>query len=121
MFPSEVIKRIAELEEIDVETTGRKSGEPRRATVWVMVESGVPYVRSEYAERGKWYQNALADPKVAIWVDGERMEATASKVTDPAVLKRVSEALRRKYSHHGGYESMLAPEVEAATMELAAR
>jgi deazaflavin-dependent oxidoreductase (nitroreductase family) len=120
-FPPELLERIAQLEEIDVETTGRRSGEPRRATVWVVVEGGAPFVRSEFGERGRWYQNALAEPRVALWVEGKRIDAEASRPTDPAVLRRVSDAIRTKYGHHDSFESMLRPDVEPTTLRLDAR
>jgi deazaflavin-dependent oxidoreductase (nitroreductase family) len=116
-LPRDVLARIDEAQEIDVETVGRRSGEPRRATVWVVVVDDLPCARSEYAERGQWYQNALANPDVAIWVDGRRIAARATKVTDPALLRRVSEAIRTKYSHHAtGVDEMVAPDVEPATV-----
>jgi deazaflavin-dependent oxidoreductase (nitroreductase family) len=116
-LPQDVLERIDEAQEIDIETTGRRSGEPRRATVWVVVVDDAPCVRSEYAERGQWYQNALANPDVAIWVDGRRIPARATKVTDPEVLRRVSEAIRTKYSRHAaGVDEMVAPNVELATV-----
>lgn len=116
-LPRDVLERIDEAQEIDVETVGRRSGEARRATVWVVVVDDAPCARSEYAERGHWYQNALANPEVAIWVDGRRIPAQATKVTDPELLRRVSEAIRTKYSHHAaGVDEMVAPEVEPATV-----
>jgi deazaflavin-dependent oxidoreductase (nitroreductase family) len=116
-LPRDVLDRINEAQEVDIETTGRRSGEPRRATVWVVVVDDAPCARSEYAERGQWYQNALANPDVAIWVDDRRIPARATKVTDPELLRRVSEAIRTKYSHHAeGVAEMTAPNVEAATV-----
>jgi deazaflavin-dependent oxidoreductase (nitroreductase family) len=118
-FPAPVLDRFQALEEIDVETIGRRSGQPRRATVWVVVADGTPFVRSEFAERGNWYQNALADPRVAIWLEGDRINAGASKVTDAEVIRSVSDAIREKYAHHGSFGSILTPEAEAATLKLA--
>jgi deazaflavin-dependent oxidoreductase (nitroreductase family) len=116
-LPRDVLARIDEAQEIDVETVGRRSGEPRRATVWVVVVDDLPCARSEYAERGQWYQNALANPDAAIWVDGRRIAARATKVTDPVLLRRVSDAIRAKYSHHAtGVDEMVAPDVEPATV-----
>jgi deazaflavin-dependent oxidoreductase (nitroreductase family) len=116
-LPRDVLERIDEAQEIDIETTGRRSGKPRRATVWVVVVDDAPCARSEYAERGQWYQNALANPDVGIWVDGRRIPAKATKVTDGERLRRVSEAIRTKYSHHDeGVVEMTAPNVEQATV-----
>jgi deazaflavin-dependent oxidoreductase (nitroreductase family) len=120
-LPAELIKQLSELEEIDLETVGRRSGQPRRATMWVAVADGVPYVRSEHAEKGQWYQNAIAEPRVAIVIDGARHEALASQVTDANVLRRVSDALAKKYAHHGSVDVMLGPNVEPTTLRLSPR
>ena len=120
-FPPELIARIAALEEVDLETRGRRSGEPRRVTVWVVVSGDEVFVRSEHAERGQWYRNVLADPAVTLFVEADRVAAGATRVTDAALLRRVTEAFASKYAHHESVSSMLGPVVEAATVRLSPR
>src|SRR5436309_3534995 len=117
-FPGDTVQRLAESREIDVETTGRRTGQPRRTTVWVVVADGVPYVRSEFGAAGQWYRNAVADPRIAIVIGGGRLPATAIAVTDPARWRSVSDAYRAKYPRSSGLAEMVDPAVEPATLAL---
>jgi deazaflavin-dependent oxidoreductase (nitroreductase family) len=117
-FADDIVERLTEKPEVDIETTGRRSGLTRRTTTWVVVDDGVPYVRSEYGEAGHWYRNALAQPHLGLIVDGRRLEATATLITDPAQLQRVSEAYRTKYRRSSAVGEMVASAVEPMTLAL---
>ncbi len=117
-FADEIVRRLTEAPEVDIETTGRRSGLTRRTTTWVVVDDGVPYVRSEYGDAGHWYRNALAQPHLGLIVDGRRLEATATLVTDPAQFRRVSDQLRAKYRRSSAVGVMVAPAVEPMTLAL---
>ncbi len=117
-FPDEILERLATVREIEVETRGRRSGAIRSVTVWVVVDEGQPYVRSEFGDAGQWYRNALADPRVGLVVDGRRLEVVATLVTDRARWGRVSDALRAKYRDSRSLAIMVRPEVEPMTLAL---
>jgi deazaflavin-dependent oxidoreductase (nitroreductase family) len=117
-FADDIVERLTEKPEVDIETTGRRSGLTRRTTTWVVVDDGVPYVRSEYGDAGNWYRNALAEPHLRLIVDGRRLEATATLITDPAQLRRVSDQLRTKYRRSSAVGVMVAPAVEPMTLAL---
>jgi deazaflavin-dependent oxidoreductase (nitroreductase family) len=89
---------------IDITTTGRKSGEPRRIEIvfhriegrmWI---SGVPSPR-----RRGWIANLAEDPRLTVHLKGPvataDLSATARIVDDPAerrqVLDRVAQAWKR--------------------------
>lgn len=89
---------------IDITTTGRQSGEPRRIEIvfhridgrmWI---SGMPSARKR-----AWLANLEADPDLTIHLKGPAvvadLAATARIVDDPAerrhVLERVAQAWRR--------------------------
>ena len=101
-FPDDVVEHVTESREIDVETTGRRTGERRRTTVWVVVVDGVPYVRSEFGEAGQWYRNAVAQPLVTLIVRSRRLPARATLVTDPDRWRSVSDAILAKYGRSRG-------------------
>jgi deazaflavin-dependent oxidoreductase (nitroreductase family) len=117
-FADDIVERLTEKPEVDIETTGRRSGLTRRTTTWVVVDDGVPYVRSEYGDAGHWYRNALAEPHLRLIVDGRRLEATATLITDPAQLRRVSDQLRTKYRRSSAVGVMVDPKVEPMTLAL---
>jgi deazaflavin-dependent oxidoreductase (nitroreductase family) len=117
-FADDIIERLTGAPEVDVETTGRRSGLTRRTTTWVVVDDGVPYVRSEYGDAGQWYQNALAEPRLGLILDGRRHAVTATLVSDPAELGKVSDQLRAKYGRSSGVGVMVDPKVEPMTLAL---
>ena len=118
-FADEIVERLAAAREIDIETTGRRSGETRRTTIWVVVDEGVPYVRSEFGDAGHWYRNALAEPRLGLILKGQRLAATATPVTDPALWRRVSDAFRTKYGRNSAVGEMGDPAIEPMTLALA--
>ena len=117
-FSREDLAAIDAAEEVRIETQA-PSGEPHRTIIWIMVDDGEVFVRSVNGEAGRWYQEAKANPAVAIHVDGRRLPATAIAADDPDSIDRVSDALRRKYARHGGsLRSMLQPHNFATTLRL---
>ena len=89
---------------IDITTTGRRSGEPRRieivfhridGRIWI---SGIPS-----PNRRDWIANLEADPRLVVHLKGPAvvadLPATARIVSDPAerrsILERVAQAWRR--------------------------
>lgn len=117
-FPDDVIARLAEVREVDIETIGRRSGQTRRTTTWVVVDEGVPYVRSEFGDAGQWYRNALAEPRLGLIVDRRRLAATATLVTNPDRWRRVSDGFRAKYGRNSAVGEMVDPAVEPMTLAL---
>ena len=103
--------------EIRIETH-RPDGRVRSTIVWVVEDRGELFVRSEHGERGRWYQEALADPHVTIDDQGRRLEAIAVPVHDAESIQRVDEALNRKYAGRDGLAPMLTPEARQATLRL---
>ena len=49
-------------ETIDITTTGRKSGQPRRTEIWFRRVRGRTYITGTPGPRD-WYVNMLADPR----------------------------------------------------------
>ena len=117
-FSGEDLAAIDAAEEIRIETQA-PNGPTHRTIIWIMVDDGEVFVRSVDGEKGRWYQEAKANPAVAIHVDGRRLPATAIPADDPDSIDRVSAALNRKYAGHGGsLQSMLQPHNFATTLRL---
>lgn len=60
-----------------LETTGRVSGEPRQVPL-VATRVGTRVTVSTVRPSSQWARNALADPRVAVWVGGRRRPGTAT-------------------------------------------
>lgn len=116
---AEVLELISESREVVIET---RSGDRRfRTVIWVVVVDGDVLVRSVRGEAGRWYQRALADSEIDLVIGGRRSHFLARPVTDPEIIERVSDGLRRKYRPGGSLDSMLRPEVLGTTLLLEPR
>ena len=76
---------------IDVTTTGRASGEPRRIEIWYHVVDGRYYITGRPSPRS-WYANLLAEPTLTFHLKESAqadLPATARAVTDPEEKRRV--------------------------------
>jgi hypothetical protein len=110
------LDQIGVAREVLVET--RRGQRTYRTIIWVVVDAGEVFVRSVRGESGRWYQRALADPEVALLVDGKRFGFLARTANDPDSIRRTSEALRLKYAPGCSYDSMVRPEVLDTTLRL---
>jgi hypothetical protein len=116
-FEASDLAAMAAAEEVDIETRSQ-AGETHRTVIWIVEQDGAVYIRSFRGPRGRWYREALADPAVAIHVDGRRVPATAVPATDPASVEACSEGLRAKYARSQSLRAMLVDDVLPTTMKL---
>ena len=75
---------------IDITTTGRKSGQPRRVEIWFHNLDGVLYITGLPGTRG-WYANILADPRMTFHLKETTtadLPARATPITDTVEQKR---------------------------------
>ncbi len=76
---------------IDITTTGRRSGEPRRIEIWFLNVDGEIYITGTPGQRD-WFANMRANPalrfhlKESIQAD---LDATTTNVTDEEERRRV--------------------------------
>ena len=91
-----------------------------RTIIWVVVDDhDRVLVRSVRGPRGRWYREAIADPRVALELGGHVVSATAQLADDAGRIEAASEGLRRKYrTSAGSLVAMLRPETLATTIEL---
>ena len=116
-FEESDLSAIAAAEEVRIETRSA-AGEAHRTIIWIVERDGEVYVRSVRGPRGRWYREALADPAVAIHVDGRRLAATAVPAADAESVEACSDALRAKYRNDYSLASMLAPDTLPTTLKL---
>jgi hypothetical protein len=117
-FSGEDLAAIDAAEEVRIETQAPGAA-AHRTIIWIVVDDGEVFVRSVNGDDGRWYQEAKANPAVAIHVNDERLPATAIPADDPDSVDRVSAALNRKYARHGAsLRSMLQPKTLPTTLRL---
>jgi hypothetical protein len=116
-FADDDLARLAAAPEIEIET--QAPGEAaRRTVIWVVVDGGDAFIRTYKGPNSGWYRAALANPAVAIHVDGRRLAATAIPATDPDSIERTSAGYMRKYPDDGSTPAMLWPNVLDTTLRL---
>ncbi len=64
-----------------VETTGRKSGEPREVPL-VALRFGDKVAVSTVRSGSQWAKNMQADPNVSVWLNGRKRSATGDVADD---------------------------------------
>lgn len=93
----DLLWKLAESDEIDIETRRDAKSPLHRTTVWVVPTKDGVYVRSVNGKKGRWYQEAIANPRVTIRVGRRKLAARAELERSPAVIREVSAAYREKY------------------------
>ena len=116
-FAESDLAALAAAEEIEIETQAA-GGPVHRAIVWPLVRDGVVYLRSYRGPSGRWYREALANPTVALHVDGRRLPATAVPAADAISVEACSAALRDKYRGDGSLRAMLVADVLPTTLRM---
>jgi deazaflavin-dependent oxidoreductase (nitroreductase family) len=90
---------------VDITTTGRQSGEPRRLETWLYRADGTLYLTGRPGKRG-WYANIVANPSFVLHI---KASATADL---PATGRPITGAAERR--------AILTSIVEARNAELVA-
>jgi hypothetical protein len=75
---------------------------PRSITTWFLVVDGVLYVPSGGAAKKTWPALVEKDGRVRVRLGGKNYELQATRVSDPAIAKRLSEAVKSKYGFGDG-------------------
>lgn len=83
--------------EITLTTIGRKSGQPRKVTMWIVTDGQRLFVRSGQGFRRDWAQNLRARGEATLELGGKSIKVRARHVTDPDAARAVSQLVRKKY------------------------
>jgi hypothetical protein len=119
----DLLWKIAESDEVEVETRRDGKSPLHRVTVWIVpIEDGV-YVRSFKGKRGRWYQEALANPLVTVGVGRRKVNVRAEPERNSHVIRAVSAGYRKKYGERwpDDTEPMLKRSVVPTTLRLTPR
>jgi deazaflavin-dependent oxidoreductase (nitroreductase family) len=93
--PQAIAEALARDRTIDITTTGRRSGRPRRVEIWWHRIDGRHYISGLPGARD-WYANLLADPELVVHLKHTAtadLPARARPVTDPGERAAVLRAL----------------------------
>jgi deazaflavin-dependent oxidoreductase (nitroreductase family) len=96
-FTRDIIEDAARQREVQITTYGRKTGRPRRVTIWVSGDNGRLFVRSGGGLGRDWPQNLLASGRGVLHVGGMDIPIQARHITDVAESRAAADHLVRKY------------------------
>jgi deazaflavin-dependent oxidoreductase (nitroreductase family) len=96
---------------IDITTTGRNSGQPRRIEIWMYRHDGRTFLSGSPGTRD-WYANLLVDPEFTFHLKGSvqaDLPAIAHPITDEAQRRDVIHGIREELGRgHSGEEEWVA-------------
>jgi hypothetical protein len=116
-FSAEDRALLERVEEVEIETQPPE-GPVHRTIIWTVVDGDDVFIRSVRGESGRWYREAMANPAVAVHVNGNRIPATVIPASDPASIERASAGFRRKYAGDPAASAMLRPTILSTTLRL---
>ena len=90
------LKRLAGKSTLILTHYGRKSGKPYEVKIWFVVDGDRVFIGSANVER-QWVRNVQKNPCIKLSVGGEKFEAEARFLVDPAERNRALAAMGRKY------------------------
>ena len=96
-LPSDVIDSASREKEVTLTTIGRKTGKPRRVTIWITTDGEHLFVRSGGGLKRDWPQNLLARGEATVQLGGRSIKVRPRHVTDPGEARNVSGLVRKKY------------------------
>lgn len=77
-----------------LETTGRKSGQPRRTPIGGRLAGNEFWLVSEFGDRSQYVRNIEANPRVRVRVRGRWHSGTATQLPDDDARARLAELPR---------------------------
>ena len=118
----DLLWKLAESDEVQIETRRDTKSPLHRTTIWIVPTKSGVYVRSFKGKKGRWYQEALANPQVTIRVGRRKVAARAEPEKSSSVIREVSAAYREKYGERWPDETapMLRRSVLPTTLRLRA-
>jgi hypothetical protein len=92
----DLLRKIAQGEEIEIETRHDPNSPRHRTTIWIVsTEKGV-FIRSG-SRTGRWYREALANRNVVIRAGRRKVGARVQRASSRLVIGTVNAAYRKKY------------------------
>lgn len=96
-FDPETIAAAGREREVWLTTTGRKTGKPRRVTIWITADGQRIYIRSGGGLERDWPKNLLASGEAVLRLGRVNIPIRARQVTDPDEARMTSKLVRDKY------------------------
>ena len=83
--------------EVELTTTGRKSGNESSRPIWFVLEQDKLLLLPVSGSDSNWFKNVQKTPQIRLAADGAELEVRAEAIDDPAEVNHVVEAFGEKY------------------------
>lgn len=93
----DLLWKLAESDEVQIETRRDAKSPVHLTTIWIVPTKDGVYIRSYKGSKGRWYQEAVANPHVTIRAGRRKMAARVEPERNPAEIRVVSAGYREKY------------------------
>jgi deazaflavin-dependent oxidoreductase (nitroreductase family) len=103
---------------VELQTTGRKSGEPRRVPLTGSADAEGVWVISQHGHRAGWAHNIDADPRVRVRVDGRWRTGVAQFHPDDDIRARARSFATGKVSAAATAMAMRAMESDPISVRI---
>jgi deazaflavin-dependent oxidoreductase (nitroreductase family) len=97
MGSDELRSALQDTDEVELTTTGRKSGRESSRPIWFVEEGGRLLLLPIKGTDTGWYLNVRETPSIRLAADGADYEATAETTEDAADVEHVVAAFTEKY------------------------
>jgi hypothetical protein len=94
---ADLLWKLAESDEVQIETRRDSKSPLHRTTIWIVPTTDGVYIRSYKGKKGRWYQEALANPLVTIRVGRRKVTARVEPEHNPLIIRAVNIGYRQKY------------------------
>ncbi len=91
------VEAAANQKEVTLTTIGRKSGKPRKVTIWIVTDGERLFVRSGQGFRRDWPQNLRTRDEATLQLGGQSIKVKPRHLADPDEARAVSQLVRKKY------------------------
>ena len=98
------------------ERANGKTGTP--TWIWDVVVDNRLFVRPYNGTNSSWYKSAMAYKKGIIVAAGNTYQVSYAQIDDPELIKKVSDAYRKKYAKSPYMPHMVQDRISAQTVEV---
>ena len=96
-FSRDVLEAAGREREVRLTAPGRKTGKPRRVTIWITTDGDHLFIRSGGGMKRDWPQNLEAAGEGELGLGGLKVKVKARHVTEASQARAVSWLARTKY------------------------
>jgi hypothetical protein len=97
MAAEELRSALEDTNEVELTTTGRKSGQASSRPIWFVVEDEKLLLLPVSGSKSNWYRNVEKTPTIGLVADGAELQVEAKPTKDSSTVEHVVQVFGDKY------------------------